>query len=96
MEKFNNEVVDLIIDSFRDDKQLIVNILFYLYKTTTDDAMKQSILHFMNEQNICIQCGSEMVYYEWNEPRPLGSETMSAYDCPCCGDLKYKEGVRRC
>ena len=88
MEKFNDEVVDLVIDSFSDDKDLIAQMLFYLYHTTTDDSMKESILTFFNEQNYCIECGNKMEYYEWTEARPLGEETMSVYDCPCCSDME--------
>lgn len=91
MEKFNHEIVDLIIDSFSDDKDLIAQMLFYLYHTTTDDRMKESVLTFMNEENYCISCGSKMTYYEWSETRPLGAEVMSGYDCPSCGDMERGE-----
>lgn len=73
---------------------MIADMLFYLYHTTTDDKMKENILPFFNENNICIQCGSKMVYYEWDEARPIGSETMSTYDCAKCGETKYMEGLK--
>ncbi len=86
MEKFNNEIVELIVDAFNDDKQMVIDMLFYLYKTTTDDAMKLSIIDFMNEENTCIECGSEMITYEYKEYHSEvdAYEDMTVNLCPYC------------
>ena len=96
MEKFNNEIVELIVDAFNDDKQMVIDMLFYLYKTTTDDAMKLSIIDFMNEENICLCCGSEMIPYEYKEyHQELGEyEDCTANLCPYCdrGEMENLDG----
>lgn len=88
MEKFNTEIVSLITESFFDDIELTKDTLLYLYKTTNDDDMKQSILRWFNTNDYCIQCGAEMEYYEVEEYHSEvdAYETIGCMDCPCCGD----------
>ena len=86
----NCEVVSTITDYYAKDgeegKELIKDILFYLYHTTTDHKLMANIVEWFNEENYCIQCGSKLTYYEWKEARPIGEEIMSAYDCSRCND----------
>ena len=88
MEKFNTEIVSLITESFFDDVELTKEVLLYLYKTTNDDDMKQSILRWFNTNERCIQCGAEMEYYEIEEYHSEVDEyeAIGCMDCPCCGD----------
>ena len=84
IDNYATEVLDTICEQFKDDKQLVIEILRYLYYTSKDERIRSQIVSILTDMNYCISCGSEMVYYEWKEPRPLGEETMSAYICPSC------------
>jgi len=86
MEKFHNEIVDLIVDTFKDDRTLVKNMLKYLYDTTTDDSMMASITNFFNAENICITCGSDMIYYPYREYHSEieAYEDTGSYICPLC------------
>ena len=95
MEGFGKEIVEVIVDSFNDDKKLVVDILSYLYKNTTAEDMQDAIVDFFNTENICMVCGSEMEYYEYKEyhSEVEAYETMSAYLCPIC-DRDEKKGLK--
>lgn len=43
-ENFSREIIDLICDDWRDDEQLVIDALVYLYNTTTDDEMIEQIV----------------------------------------------------
>lgn len=90
MEKFNTEIVSLITESFSDDIELTKDVLLYLYKTTNDDDMKQSVLRWFNENEYCLNCGTKMEYYEIEEYHSEVDdyETIGCMDCPKCGDIE--------
>lgn len=67
MESFSRETIDSICDTYSDDKDLIIQILFYLYHTSTDDKMKSNIVDIFNDMQYCIQCGEKMSIFAWNE-----------------------------
>ena len=92
MEGFGKEIVEVIVDSFNDDKKLVVDILSYLYKNTTADDMQEAIVDFFNAENVCLTCGSDMEYYEYKEyHREVDEyETMSAYLCSYCDKDEMK------
>lgn len=96
MESLATETLEAIkeyADGSTESKELISAICHYLYHTTTDDKMKRGCVDIMNDINYCVSCGSKMVYYEWNETRPIGVETMSGYFCPI-DDIGEMERLR--
>ena len=95
MEGFGKEVVEVVVDSFNDDKKLVVDMLSYLYKNTTAEDMQDAIVDFFNAENVCLECGSEMEYYEYKEyhSEVEAYETMSTYLCPIC-DRDEKKGLK--
>lgn len=88
MENFSTEIIDLVCDTYAKDKQLVIDILFYLYHTTSDDKMKQQIVDIFNTEGYCIDCGSKLTTYTWNEIHIEleynNREPMFAYYCPIC------------
>ena len=81
MENFSKEIVQALIDDYGDDTKLVVGMLSYLYSTTIDDKMKETIIDIFNDTNICIECGSEMTPYEWVN---ADGETVVTFDCLSC------------
>lgn len=92
MENMENEVFEAVELSYKLDITLIRDCLFYLYKTTTDDKLAKRILRWFNDNNFCIECGSEMVEYNWKhlhtELDGGEYEDMITMDCPICGGDK--------
>lgn len=87
------EAVTDLLDNTEESKELVASICRYLYDTNTDDKMKDGCVEILNDINYCLSCGSKMIYYEWNETRPIGVETMSGYFCPIC-DMEEMERLR--
>ena len=85
MEKFALEIVETINEHYyrdgTDGKELIKDMLFYLYHTTNDDKMKQVILDWFNKEQYCIECGAKLQPYDYCE----------AWLCPVCdrGEFEY-------
>lgn len=88
MENFSTEIIDLVCDTYAKDKQLVIDILFYLYHTTSDDKMKQQIVDIFNTEGYCIDCGSKLTTYTWDEIHTEleynNREPMFADYCPIC------------
>lgn len=92
MENYAFETVEAISDYYRKDgkdgKELTKDILFYLYHTTTDDQLKQKIVEWFNEENYCIECGTELLSYEWSETHTElddnSIEWFTYWLCPIC------------
>ena len=70
--------------SLSNDIEECVASLRFLYSVTSDNRLRKLIIDKLNEIGYCIECGEKMEYFEWTEPRPLGSETMCAFECPNC------------
>lgn len=87
MENFSKEIVMTITEDYYDDKKLMLDMLFFLYHTTTSDELKVEILTVFNKHNICIECGEEMTPYEWTGD---DGTIHITYDCPICGDLEER------
>lgn len=96
-ENFATEVISLITETFEDDEQLMIDILRYLYKTSEDDCMILQIIEVFGEYEYCINCGSKLHYYEWDEIHSEldynNIEHCGAMMCPNCdfygfGDIK--------
>ena len=92
MECFACEVVSTITDYYSKDgkegKELVKNMLLYLYHTTTDDKLKQTILDWFNEEQYCISCGEKLIPYEYCEVHDElpydNKEWLVDYVCPVC------------
>ena len=101
MESFADEIILAVYDKYVDsfDEKEMMDILYYLYHTTTDDNMKRQIIDIFNEKNYCIECGNKMEKYQWSEPHdetdPTSYEEYTVWDCPYCGDTKYQEGLKK-
>ena len=90
MENMSTEILDSICDMYKEDEELVVTCLMYLYQTSNDDKLRYNIVEIMNDMNRCIECGDKLTYYEFQEYHPeLGEyETCGLYDCARCGDWK--------
>lgn len=86
------EVIDCIVDAYKDDgeegTELVKDILRYLYETTTDNKLKFKIEEWFDEEHYCVDCGSKLELYEYQETHteldgnPI--EYLSEYICPLC------------
>lgn len=92
MENFALEIVETINEHYYNDgtegKELIKDMLFYLYHTTNDDKMKQTILDWFNEEQYCIECGENLQPYEYCETHTEleynNKEWFTVWLCPVC------------
>ena len=92
MENFALEIVETINEHYHrdgaDGKELIKDMLFYLYHTTNDDKMKQVILDWFNEEQYCIECGEKLQPYDYCEAHTEfeynNKEWFTAWLCPVC------------
>lgn len=87
-ENFSTEIIDLICDLWNDDERLVMDALRYLYYTTTDDNMKSQIVDIFNDYEYCLECGSKLETYTYEEAHtelnPIAYETMTDVYCPIC------------
>lgn len=67
MEKYQNEIIQTLVDSYSDDKQLLADMLCYLYNSTDDLSLLGAILGVMNDLGRCSECGSELITYEFTD-----------------------------
>lgn len=100
MENFSSEIVELIESQWADDESLVIDSLFYLYHTTSDDKMRKEIVNIFNKMGYCISCGNKLSTYEWCETHTEleynNQEWFTAQMCPCCnrGEIEdYMEEV---
>lgn len=88
VENYSREIIDLICEEFKDDEQLVMNVLRYLCHCITDDKMKSQIEDIFNDYHYCLECGNKLQYYEFQEPHteltPVAYETIGIYECPVC------------
>ena len=95
MEKYHNEIVQTLVDSYSDDKQLLGDILFYLYKSSSDMSLKGAIVEVMNDLGRCVQCGSELINYEFTETHSEldnnKEELFIAHLCNNCDRAEIEE-----
>lgn len=100
MEDFSIEVIETITEHYGNDgkegKELIKDMLFYLYHTTTSDTLKKRIVQWFNAENYCISCGTELQAYEWceihDELEGNPREWFTTYLCPICDGGEIKSG----
>lgn len=87
-ENFSREIIDTLCDDYKDDEQLVMDMLRYLYYTSTDDKMKEQIVMIFNDFNYCLECGSKMQLYEYDEIHDEltynNVEHIKYYECPIC------------
>ena len=95
MEKYYNEIVQTLVDSYKDDEQLLGDMLYYLYETTDCLSLKNTITDVMYDLNRCISCGGSLVVYEYEESHTElddgGSEVFLAKLCSNCDRAEIKE-----
>lgn len=95
MEKYHNEVVQTLVETYSDDKQLLGDILFYLYQSSTDMNLKGAIVEVMNDLGRCISCGSELISYEFTETHTEldnnNEEEFVAHLCCNCNRAEIEE-----
>lgn len=87
-ENFSREIIDTLCEDFKDDEQLVMDILRYLYYTSTDDKMKSQIVDIFDDYQYCLTCGSKLETYTYEEPHtelnPTAYEIMTDMFCPIC------------
>lgn len=89
MERYNTEIIEVLVDEFADDKELLANIMFYLANTTTDkNHMKADCEYVLSQLGFCTQCGQKKVVYEYEERHAEldynNIEVMTEEICPKC------------
>lgn len=92
MENFGLEIVETINEHYYRDgiegKELIKDMLFYLYHTTNDNKLKEVILDWFNEEQYCIECGEKLQPYEYCEVHDElaynNREWLTEWLCPVC------------
>lgn len=88
IENFSREIIDTLCDDYKNDEQLVMDMLRYLYYTNTDDKMKEQIVMIFNDYEYCIECGSKLKIYTYEEPhtelKPTAYETITEVYCPIC------------
>lgn len=67
IENMSNELLDAILDTYKDDKELIATILFFLYHTSDDNRLRQNIATLMEDMDKCISCNSDVLTYKFQE-----------------------------
>ena len=72
----------------------IGTICDFAYYTTTNEKLQSNIVEILSDMNYCIECGSKMINYEWEEAHDEldGSpkEEFSASFCPNCDHSEIK------
>lgn len=88
MENYSREIIDTLCDVYNDNEELVMDMLYYLYKTSNDEKMKNQIEDIFEDYHYCIECGNKMeenhyaeVHTELDE-RPV--EYFTEWNCPFC------------
>ena len=99
MEKYQDEVVQTLIDSYSDDKELLGSIMLYLYHVTNDVELMRLISEVMTKLNMCVTCGSKLLSYEYEEiHKELEYDNVELFSikcCPICDRIEIREGKYR-
>lgn len=94
-ENFSREIIDLICDEWRDDEQLVIDALVYLYNTTTDDKIIEQIEMVCKDYGYCPDCGNKLSIYEWCETHTEleynNQEWFSCQMCPYCDRAEIED-----
>ena len=98
MENFSTEIISVLEEDFSDDEELIKDMLFYLYHTTTDDNMQSQIVDWFNSNGYCIECGTKLITYTWDEIHTEleydNREPMLAQFCPICDKYEITSDMK--
>lgn len=95
MEDFSTEIMDCITETYKDDNELIVGMLMYLYKGCNfDERMKplrHKIINWFEDNDYCLECGSkfDVITYEEHHTELFGNpiEYVKELVCPICDDI---------
>ena len=100
MEDFSSEVVEIITEYYANDgeegKELVKDILFYLYHNTNNDKLQVKIIDWFNTENYCIECGTKLQAYDWyeihTELEGNPKEWFTTWLCPICDRGEFEDG----
>ena len=92
MNKYAQNIMDAVMDWLQDDEEETIQTILYLYKTTTDTALKSTIFDILTDCDRCIDCGTKLQWQEVETDPYDGDATTGFWYCPQC-DEKYKEDV---
>lgn len=94
LENMSTEILDTLCEAYKDDKELVVSCLMFLYYSTTDEKLQSNIVQILSDMNYCIECGSKMINYSWEETHDeldgCPKEEFSVSLCPNCDYLEIK------
>lgn len=92
VENMAHELLDAITEYFDKDDDMFIDILKYLYKTSTDTTLQYLIIEWFEANNFCLECGSPIYYktIEEHHTELCGnpSEYFQIPYCPNCGELE--------
>lgn len=88
MENMEYEIVKAIESTYKDDKDLIKDCLYYLNKVCNSTILNRAIEDWFDENEYCIHCGCklETKMYEEIHTELDGNptETIQEIFCPYC------------
>ena len=73
-------------DGTDEGEELLASVSGYLYRTSTDEKMKEDSIKMLTTLNYCAECGSKMQSYHYKEYHEEvdADEVMTAFMCPIC------------
>ena len=88
VEDLHKEIIESIVTYFANDEDTLIQCLRYLYYNTEDDLLKKEVIENISERNYCIECGTKLITYTWDETHTEleynNQEWFSCQLCPCC------------
>lgn len=92
MENFATEIISTITEAYSDDgdtgKELIRDMLKYLYDITDDDEMCNQICNWFTVNGYCLGCRTKLLSYEYLEDEKPYVVSL----CPNCDSAEIEEG----
>ena len=98
VEDLHKEIIESIVTYFANDEDTLIQCLRYLYYNTEDDLLKKEAIENISERNYCIECGTKLIAYTWDEIHTEleydNREPMSAQFCPICDKYEITSDMK--
>jgi hypothetical protein len=98
VEDLHKEIIESIVTYFANDEDTLIQCLRYLYYNTEDDLLKKEVIENISERNYCIECGTKLITYTWDEIHTEleynNREPMFAEYCPYCDEYEITSDMK--
>ena len=74
------DLIEALQNWYENDENEYIDMLFYLYHSTTSVGLKSYIKRYFDDKGFCVHCGNELQYKDWIEPH---GERYGEYYCNC-------------